>query len=65
MVLATRAAGGPTRRGLLHGACLLLAIAPFLTGCLESDTAYKRPRSLDTPSIYANSPGVTGRLKDN
>jgi hypothetical protein len=53
MVLATRAAGGPSRRGLLRGACLLLAIAPFLVSCLESDTAYERPRSMDTPSIYA------------
>jgi len=65
MVLATCGAGGPSHRGLLRGVCLLLALAPFLAGCLESDTAYERPRSLDTPSIYANSPGVTGRLKDN
>jgi hypothetical protein len=40
-------------------------IAPFLAGCLESDTQYQRPRSMDTPGIYANSPTPIGRLKDN
>ena len=64
MVLAARGAGRPSRRALLRGACLLLAIAPFLAGCLESDTAYERPRSMDTPSIYSNSPVPVGRLKD-
>jgi len=47
------------------GGILLLMIAPFLAGCLESDTPYQRPRSMDTPSIYANSPTPVGRLKDN
>jgi hypothetical protein len=40
-------------------------ITPFLAGCLESDTQYQRPRSMDTPGIYANSPTPIGRLKDN
>lgn len=44
---------------LASGAVLLLA------GCLASDSQYQRPRSTDTPSIYANSPTPLGRLKDN
>jgi hypothetical protein len=47
------------------GGIFLLMIMPFLAGCLESDTQYQRPRSTDTPSIYANSPTPMGRLKDN
>jgi len=47
------------------GGILLVMIAPVLAGCLESDTQYQRPRSLDTPGIYANSPTPVGRLKDN
>jgi hypothetical protein len=47
------------------GSAFLLMIAPLLAGCLESDTQYQRPRSMDTPSIYANSPTPMGRLKDN
>src|SRR5262249_30884938 len=45
---------------------LALALSALsLVGCLASDTQYQRPRSTDTPSIYANSPTPTGRLKDN
>jgi hypothetical protein len=44
---------------------LLLAAASGLSGCLASDTQYQRPRSDDTPSIYANSSMPVGRLKDN
>jgi len=47
------------------GGILLVMIAPVLAGCLDSDTQYQRPRSLDTPGIYANSPTPVGRLKDN
>ena len=47
------------------GGIFLLLITPFLVGCLESDTQYQRPRSMDTPGIYANSPTPVGRLKDN
>jgi hypothetical protein len=47
------------------GGILLLMIMPVLAGCLESDTQYQRPRSMDTPGIYANSPTPVGRLKDN
>jgi hypothetical protein len=47
------------------GGIFLLMITPFLAGYLESDTQYQRPRSMDTPSIYANTPTAMGRLKDN
>jgi hypothetical protein len=47
-----------------RAALLLLLAATCLAGCLESDTAYQRPRSMDTPSIYSNSPVPVGRLKD-
>ena len=46
------------------GRAVLLLAATCLAGCLESDTAYERPRSMDTPSIYSNSPVPVGRLKD-
>ena len=56
---------GQSARRWAAGGILLLMIMPVLAGCLESDTQYQRPRSMDTPGIYANSPTPIGRLKDN
>jgi hypothetical protein len=46
-------------------ATVLIVMTFSVAGCLESDTQYQRPRSMDTPSIYASSPAPIGRLKDN
>ncbi|HZT21190.1 MAG TPA: hypothetical protein VFA23_17385 [Dongiaceae bacterium] len=43
----------------------LLIAAVTLAGCLNSDGQYQRPRSMDTPSIYSDSPVPKGRLNDN
>jgi hypothetical protein len=46
-------------------ATVLIVVTLSVAGCLESNTQYQRPRSMDTPSIYASSPARIGRLKDN
>ncbi len=44
---------------------VLLAAIAGLSGCLSSDEQYQRPRSVDTPQIYQDSPTPLGPLKDN
>jgi hypothetical protein len=49
----------------IFAVALLLTALSSLSGCLTSGEQYQRPRSVDTPLIYQDSPTPLGSIKSN